>query len=887
MKIFYSFIFILCSLFVSAQTKPANYKDYFLEGSFQLLEGDADKAQTNFELAYQLDSTSANINYMVGVCYLQNPLFKTQAEPFLEQAVKNISKNYRTDDASELAAPPLAFFYYGQALHVNYKFEEALAKYEEFKKYVDPKDKEYSKMVEKEIVTSKLAKDAASQPLNVQITNLGDSINSPFPEYSAVLSADERMIIYTTKRNTTTGGQKTENGKYFEDIVVSYMDDKGNWSKPTSLSQNVNTFGHEASINLTPDGQTLIVFRNDASTKNPEVGDGNIYYTTFDGKDWSPLKDFGSNINTPFQESHACLSADGNVLFFASERPGGYGGKDIYRCIKLPNLKWSKALNMGPLINSEYDEDGGFIHPDGQTFFFASNGPKSIGGFDIFFATLNEDNKFSNVTNIGYPINTTEDDIFYVTSPDGKRGYFSSAKPGGFGDNDIYRITIAESKETFLALFKGQLIPAEGETLPDNIQIIVTDKQTNEIIGTYRPKLVNGTFSTILPPGKEYNFSYQTDTGEEFYNEDVFVSNDVSYQEIKREVTLEPVRLVGKIKVSSKSIALNTIVLKDSRNKKQIAGAKITLEEQGGPIQFFDSNAEGKYDGIILQPEKKYTLYAEAESKKSATVEISTIGTKSAKIINQVIYLEGRPEKFTSKELLLDVIVKHPKTKKPAANASITLTDADGVKYETNTDAKGIAKGIELTPKTKYFVVAYKDGFISEVETFSTGAISEGKTYTENLFVAFEDSSANATSAVATKTAVSHTSETVKVLSATDYEFYYKYGRKVINENDQTWINFIENVVDLTKKRAIVTITIKSSASRVPSRTRGGNPKLAQIRGKNLEKLILSSLAEKGIDKKQVKFVKTASVGGPKYRGDWKVGRKKYEKHQFVKARAK
>lgn len=885
MKVFYSLIFISCTLFLSAQTKPASYKDYFLEGSFQLLEGDEDKAQQNFELAYQLDSSSSNINYMLGVCYLQNPLMKSKAEPLLAVAVKHVSRTYKTDDASEKDAPPLALYYYGEALHVNYKFDEALASYEQFKQYVDPKDKEYLKMLQKGVTTTKLAKEIASQPLNVMITNLGDSVNSPFPEYSAVLSADERTIIFTTKRPTTTGGLKTENGSYFEDIVISYKDDNGKWSKPVPLSNNVNTISHEASINLTPDGQTLIVYRNDPNTKNPE-GDGNIYYTTFDGKDWSPLKEFGSNVNSPFMESHACLSADGNVLFFSSERPGGYGGKDIYRCIKLPNLKWSKALNMGSLINSEYDEDGGFIHPDGQTFFFASNGPKSIGGYDIMFATLNtEDNKFSNVLNIGYPINTTEDDIFYVTSPDAKRGYFSSAKAGGLGDKDLYMISIAEAKETFLALFKGQLIPAEGEPLPDNIQIIVTDKQSNEIIGTYRPKLVNGTFSTILPPGKEYNFSYQTDNGEEFYNEDVFVSNDVSYQEIKREVALEPVRLVGKIKVSSKAITLNTIILKDSRNKKPIPGAKITLIEQGGATQLFDANAEGKYDGIALQPEKLYTLFAEFESKKSATVDISTVGTKSAKIINQVIYIEGKAEKFTSKELLLDISVKHPKSKKPAANANISLTDADGVKYETTTDTKGLVKGIELTPKTKYFVVAYKDGFISEVETFSTGAISEGKTYTQNLFVAFEDSVPVA--AVATKTAISHTSETVKVLPATDYEFYYKYGRKVINESDQTWINFIDNIVDLTKSRPVVVITLKSSASRVPSRSKGGNAALASVRGKNLEKLIRSSLEAKGIDKSKFKFVKTSTVGGPKYRGDWKVGRKKYEKHQYVKARAK
>lgn len=886
MKIFYTFILLSFGFLLSAQTKPATYKDYFLEGYYQILEGDMDLAQTNFELAYQLDSTSANINYMLGICYLSNPLLKTKAEQHLEIAVKDISDKYKTDDAGERTAPPLALFYYGEALHVNYKFDEANAMYAEFNKYVDPKDVEYVKMVEKEVNTTKVAKQILSDPINVTITNLGDSINSPFPEYSPVLSADERMIIFTTRRPNSTGGQKTTDNKYFEDIVVSYKDDDGNWSKPVSLSQNVNTYGHEASINLTPDGQTLIVYRNDASTTNPEEGNGNIYYTTFDGKDWSPLQEFGSDVNTPFMETHACLSADGNILFFSSERPGGFGGKDIYRCVKLPNQKWSKALSMGPIINTEFDEDGGFIHPDGRTFFFASNGPKSMGGFDIMYATLDEDTKFSNVTNIGYPINTTEDDIFYVTSPDGKRGYFSSAKQGGYGDNDIYRIDLAQTRETYLALFKGQLIPAEGETLPDNIVIYVTDKTTNEIMGVYRPKVVNGTFSTILPPGREYNFSYQTeDNNVEFYNEDVFVSNDLSYQEIKRAVNLEPIRLVGKAKVKSNDVVLNAIVLKDSRSKTPIDGAKITLSEKGGSVQLFDANAEGKYEGIVLDKEKEYELFVEKENKKSELVQLSTIGVTSARIINQVIYLNGTPEKFTTKELLLTVDVKHPKTKKPASYANITLTDEDGEKRDLKTDENGVIKGVQLSPKMKYIIIAYKDTYISEVETFTTGPITQAKTYKETLYIAFEDSSDIV--AAPTKTAVSHTSETVKVLPATDYEFYYKYGRKLINENDQTWLNFIENVVELSKQRSVVTIKVSSSASRVPTRARGGNTQLAKARAKNLESLLLSALAEKGVDKSQIKFVTSYSVGGPKYRGDYKVGRKKYEKYQYVKCHAK
>lgn len=863
MKLLYTLIFIASTLLLSSQTKPATYKEYFQEGSYLLLENNMEKATENFEVAYQLDSSSANINYMLGICYLQSALQKSKAEYHLSRAVKNISKTYQTDLASERTAPPLAIFYYGQALHINYKFDEAQAQYEEFKKYIDPKDKEWQKMMLKEKTASVIAKGMVNSPINVQITNLGDSVNSIYPEYSPVFSADERMIIYTTRRPTSTGGQKTPEGQYFEDIVVSYKDDQDRWSKPVPLSLNVNSVGHEASINLSPDGQTLIVFKDDG-------GNGNIYYSTFDGKDWSTLKEFGSNVNTQYWESHACLSADGNVLFFASDRPGGFGGKDIYRCIKLPNGNWSKALNMGAVINSEYDEDGAFIHPDGQTFFFASNGIKTMGGYDIMFATLNEENKFSNVTNIGYPINTTDDDIFYVTSPDAKRGYFSSAKAGGYGEKDIYKITIAEAKESFLALFRGQLVPAEGELLPDNITILVSDKQTNEIIGTYRPKLVNGTFSTILPPGKEYNFSYQSDNGEEFYNEDVFVSNDLAYQEIRREVSLEPVKLVGKVKVKQKNIFLNTVVLNNSKAKKNVAGAKVTLQETGGALQTFETNANGRYDGIIIQPEKKYTLFAEANGKKSLPTEISTIGNKSAKIINQVIYLEGKSEKFTSKEMLLDVIVKNTKTKKGIANVNITLTDAEGTKYEAVTDSKGMVKGIELTPEMKYELMGNKDGTISDKETFSTGTLTDAKHVSKTLYIAYETNGSDNVS-----------------LPASEYEFYHKYNHNVINESEAIWINFIDNIVELSKKKKTVSVNIKASASKVPTRAFKNNKQLAASRGKKLETKIRVALAEKGVKMSKVKFVRTASVGGPKYKGDWNLGRKKYEAFQYVKAKAK
>lgn len=728
---------VMALLLVSIRTlaQQPGYKEYFMEGSYQLLEDEPELALFNFKKAYEFDSSSANINYLLGIAYLQSEQEKHKAEYYLEKAVKNVSTHYKSDTYTEKAAPPLAHYYYGKALHFNYKFDQASKEFEAFKPSVNPKDIEYVKMLEKEEKNTGLAKQLINFPVNVKVTNLGEKINSKYPDYSAVLSGDERTIIFTTRRPDNSGGLKDSDGKAYEDIVVSYKDDNGNWSSPIPLG--INTIGHEASINLSADGQTLIVYKNEAGGTNP-AGNGNIYYTVFDGKDWAQLQEFGSDVNTEYVESHACLSSDGNVLFFSSERPGGFGGKDIYRCIKLPNGKWSKALNMGPAINSEYDEDGGFIHPDGQTFYFASNGPMSMGGFDILYATLNEDNKFSNVTNIGYPINTTDDDIFYVVSPDGRRGYFSSAKEqGGYGDKDIYQITLVENRETFLALFKGQIMPAEGESLPDNITIVVKDKETGELVGIYRPKPQNGTFSTILPPGKSYTFSYMIDGEQEFYNEEIFVSNEYAYQEIKREVNLEPVRIKGKIKVVQNTIQLSMQVLDNIRNKKPVSNARIILQEVGGGKQVFTTNEAGTTEKVLLTADRKYEISADLEQKKSEVIRFSTPSASVAQNLQQVVYLDQEVKLEISKEHLAALAVKHPKTKKPVPGAHVVLTDASGQKTEVETDEKGMVKDIQLIPDMKYTAMAYKDNFVSEPLTFSTTAANKAFHLNKTILLAY------------------------------------------------------------------------------------------------------------------------------------------------------
>lgn len=883
MKKYYFIILTLIfgSQLLKAQLATGSYSDYFKEGTFLLMEENYDMALKNFLQAYKIDSSSANINYNVGYCYLNSPSKKTWAERYLAKAITNISKNYSQDNPSEKAAPPIAYLFYGKALHLNYKFDEANAQYDYFEKNY-AKDKASKDDVAFLKMQTAYAKELVAAPINVKVENLGDSINSEYPDFSPVLSADERMIIYTTRRANSTGAEKGLDGQYYEDIVVSYKDDNGKWSSPKPVSEFINTNGNEASINISPDGQTLIVYQDIGK------GGGDVFFSTWDGKDWSSLQQFGSDVNTKYWETHACLSADGNTLYFVSDRPGGYGGRDIYRCVKLPNGKWSLAQNAGPVINTKYDEDGPFIHPDGITLIFSSNGHKTMGGFDIFVSIMEEDKKFSEPVNMGYPINTPGDDVFFVTSPDGKRGYFSSSKEGGFGEKDIYMMFIPDAKEKPLALFKGSILPADGEKLPDDLEIVVINKETGEIVGRYRPK-ANGTFSTILPPNKNYNFSYQS-KGEEFYNEDLYVSNDVSYQEIKKEINLEPVALLGKVKVKPKNVVLNTIVLNNPKDKQPVPDAKVTLTEKGGAESNFDVDGKGKKDGTPLAFEKQYTIVAESNGKKSAINSFNTNGIKGSKSITQILYIDGKAAKTF--DLFLNVVALNTKGK-PLANTNITLTGNDGSRYTGVTDAKGRIKGIELEKDVNYDLVGEHNGAVSDKLYFTTMNVTAKKVYEKTVVMDVAPiASANPDKGNDPKNGgntgkhgrSTYSGANTGCGSPVNYSYYFSYDKNEVNEAAD-WSSLIDAIVAKTRECNPV-VKIMSSASQVPTHAFPSNRELAKTRAENLQEKIKADVAAKGGDASKIDFKVIYQVRGPVYEGDYQ-DTEKYGKYQYVKVMAR
>jgi hypothetical protein len=525
------FLFLFLTFFSIAQTN-ADYEKKFTAGNKLFIEKKYNLALKNFQEAYQIDSVNSAINYKIGVCYLNIDDKKSKAESFFKKAILNTSATYSDTKTDEKTAPQDAYYYYGEVLHLNYKFDEAIKQFEKYKSLLLPERKALISAVDNEIAISNNAKILVSAPVNVLIKNMGDSVNSAYADYGAVISNNEQVLIYTSRRPESTGGKKDETGNFFEDIYFSEKKPDFTWTKPQSISKNINTDGNESVVNLSKDEQTILINKKDSNG-------GDIYYSKYDGSDWTVPQPMGSNINTASVETNACISPDGNVLYFVSNRPGGLGGSDIWKCIKLPNGKWGNAINLGTPINTPYDEESPFIHPNGNILFFSSNGHNTIGGFDIFFAFATATG-WDEPMNIGYPINSTDDDLFYVTSPNGESGYFSSTRPNGFGEKDIYVSTKNINEEEQLVLIKGHIIPAEGQKLSDDLEVTATNNNSDdEPVKSFR-LMKDGSFTIILHPKTSYTLSYQNN-GKEFYSETIEVPAEATFQDIEKELKLKDV----------------------------------------------------------------------------------------------------------------------------------------------------------------------------------------------------------------------------------------------------------------------------------------------------------------------------------------------------------
>lgn len=541
--------FLLCGVpfLASAQGGQTSATWKFEEANKLMEEKFFNQAAEIWKGLVEAQPENSNLNWKLGYAYMNSYNQKQKALPYLQKAAEKRAGNYGSFntagydpfDSRETNAPVEVDYWLAKAYHLNSEFDKADTYYKKFVAEVDDKN-DLKAQAAHGLEQTANARVLVAQPKNYQISNVGSVINSEYPDFSPVISVDGNALFYTTRRirpdSSNVGVIDQIAGLPFENIYVSYKDRTGVWQKPEPLNINTPT-GHMATVNVAADGQTLLIYRDDG-------GDGNLYESKLVGELWSDPVLMGSDINTKSWETHGALTADGNTFYFISDRKGGAGGRDLYRVVKLPTGEWSKAQNLGNVVNTAYDEDGVFIHPNGRTLYFASKGHNSMGGFDIFTTELQDDGSWTPPVNIGYPLNTVDDDVFFVTTADGRRGYFSSDKIGGYGEKDIYFVDFPEEMEAEgLAVLKGFIIPPPGESLPPSTILYVTDKSTGEV-KTYKPRQRDGVYVAILPPCKEYNLDYRVND-KTVHTEDIFVECESAYQEINKEVYLNPVSLGG------------------------------------------------------------------------------------------------------------------------------------------------------------------------------------------------------------------------------------------------------------------------------------------------------------------------------------------------------
>ncbi|MCX7729234.1 MAG: carboxypeptidase regulatory-like domain-containing protein [Bacteroidia bacterium] len=436
MKIYLLFVFLI-SIKVLVFSQENKAKIDILDNPKLILAkqtmygGKYKSAIKQFKELYDKSPANSELPHYIGYCYYEIGDM-TNAATYFKEAESNG------------AAIPETYLYLGLIYQKQSNFEKALEKFNQYKSKVNSKKQLEESDVEVYIAQCNNAIQMKQSPVPVSIINMGQDINSAYDDATPCISADGKILVFNSRRpeDPNSPMDVEGDGKYFQDIYISTFDTVNKkWTPAQPVPGNVNTDAHDAVTSISPDGKMIFIYKND--TKDNQSLGGDIFVSKVMKNKWKTPEPIGKPINSTYWEGGACLSPDGKTLYFTSERKGGFGHSDIWMSTKINNKEWSKPVNLGKTVNTPYDEVGLFMAPDGKTLFFASNGPGSMGGYDIFKTTY-ENGQWTTPVNLGYPINTEFNDGPISIDASGKIAYISSDRPGGVGEKDIYMINISE-----------------------------------------------------------------------------------------------------------------------------------------------------------------------------------------------------------------------------------------------------------------------------------------------------------------------------------------------------------------------------------------------------------------------------------------------------------
>jgi len=498
--VFLFFLFILPQAFASS---GANDHAFIRKGDRAFRKAQLGKALTYYLKALEIDPKDCYANFQAGAIYYLTDSARLKSLPYFENTIK-YARRIADDTIID------AYYYLGNCYMLAKAYGRAIPSFNKYLVHLvdDKLDADMLKEVKQDVEICKVAPtllkrsaDSTSYLLSgkyqpTYIKNLGSMINTPYPEYAEVLLNKDSTIVFTSRRPTTKRTkQDYPTGSYYEDIFISTKDTKGQWTPPSLFSNQLHIKRSRlnfASVCISSDDKTLFIFNK-----------GLVYTCRKNGNTWSKPEKIGKNIkNIKKYVPSVFLSYDGKELLLVSDKKGGYGGKDIYISTIDDKGIWSVPQNLGPEVNSAFDEDAPFLLPDNKTLFFSSKGHSGLGGYDIY-KTVYENGKWSTPVNLGTPINSSGDDIFFTYDTTLKSGYFSSSRVNGYGDMDLYSMSFVCDNIDSTAL-QGTIASGPQQNIPSaNIQFTdIASQKTSSTISDDK-----GNYSIYLKPDAKYTMN--------------------------------------------------------------------------------------------------------------------------------------------------------------------------------------------------------------------------------------------------------------------------------------------------------------------------------------------------------------------------------------------
>ncbi|MFL5752585.1 MAG: OmpA family protein [Bacteroidia bacterium] len=490
-----------------------------------------DKAASNYLMSAKVNSVEKNFDF----CYAGEAFMELERYPEALEAFKNAKSKTKKKEQPKIWD------------HMDYMVGRAIL----------------------EVQNEPIRKDLMSKPLNIEIENMGPNINTAQGDYNSTITADESTFLITSTREGSFGNYIADSKEYPEDFWISEKDSAGNWKKATNLGAPINTGSNEGGPSITADGQTIYFFMS-----GPR-GDGNIYMSTITGKNWSTPQEV-EKICSDKWDAQVSISADGNKIFFCSDRDEG--NVDIYWSERRRNGNWKRPRKLPDYINTKYSEAKPFIHPDGKTLYFSSEGLGGVGGYDVYKTVLDEKtDKWTKPVNVGYPINTRKDEVGFFVTASGTKAYITSNRDGGYGMNDMYVIYLTGKPKPPVVITdttQKEVVEVIAEKAPETVAAtavttvvgVVTDEEsgepissdivmdnltTKESIQDLMSNSSSGKYVVVVPAGNNYAISVSK-KGYLFHSENFNIPADANSAIIHKDIKMK------KIKVGN-SIVLNNI----------------------------------------------------------------------------------------------------------------------------------------------------------------------------------------------------------------------------------------------------------------------------------------------------------------------------------------